>query len=130
MRCSPSMISRWLVIGQVRSVFVCKNMKARLIKTQKTAAYIQLICPKILESKDLLCNQNKTLCSWTKLACFRCSDSGWWHEMKSRQSSIFGLQYFSSRALLSEYLEQIRTMQELILSAWEASQSEHRIHFI
>ena len=48
--------------------------------------------------------------------------------MKSRRNSILGLQYFSTWDLLSEYLEQTRTMQELILPAWEASQSEHRIH--
>ena len=92
-------------------------MKARLIKTRKTAAYIKPFCPKTLENKDLLCYQNKILCSRTKLACFRCSDSGEWHEMKSRRSSICGLQYFSTWALLSEYPEQTRTMQELILSA-------------
>ena len=96
--------------------------------TKKNAAYIQPFCPKTLENKNLLCNQNKILCSQTKLACCRCSDSGEWHEMRSRRNSILGLQYFSTWALLSEYLEQTRTMQELILPAWEASQSEHRIH--
>ena len=73
-------------------------MKARLIKHEKTAANIQPFCPKTLhnihtyinfifsriflefkstlENKDLLCKQNKILCSWIKLACFRSSDSG------------------------------------------------------
>ena len=40
--------------------------------------------------------------------------------MTSRRNSILGLQYFSTWALLSEYLEETRTMQELILPAWEA----------
>ena len=129
MCCSPSMSSRWLDIGQVLSVFVWKKMKARLIKTRKNRGLYPAILSKTLENKDLLCNQNKILCSQTKLACCRCSDSGEWHEMKGRKNSILGLQYFSTWALLSEYLEQTRTMQELILPAWEASQSEHRIHF-
>ena len=109
--------------------FCVEEDEGKVDKNTKNRGLYPAILSKTLENKDLLRNQNKILCSQTKLACCRCSDSGEWHEMKGRKNSILGLQYFSTWALLSEYLEQTRTMQELILPAWEASQSEHRIHF-